>query len=358
MSYIGSSAAVVPVAFSGVNSESFNGDGSTVAFTLNRPVSSVAAIEVVVNNVQQSPYDGSYSVNDTTLTFSAAPSTGTGNIYVVYRDFPVGSITDPNTYTKTQADTLLAGRVAKAGDTMTGNLIVNANVGVGTSSPLAFTKLEVKGTAGTQTGANQQLVVSAPSATVGEGAGIRLNAAGAVGSAKEAVAILGVVNESSGNNGAMTFHVYDGGGNIPERMRIDSAGRVTMPYQPAFKAHRTPAAWETYSVQTVILNNTSLNIGNHFNTTNGTFTAPIDGLYYFHFTAYQLQANSSGSAYIYVNGASANIYNYSITQENAALDMTNHVIVIEPLLAGDSVTAVVSGDLYTGHSGFSGYLIG
>ena len=131
MAYIGSSAAVTPVAFSGVNAQSFNGDGSTVAFTLNRPVSSVAAIEVVVNNVQQSPYDGSYSVSNTTLTFSAAPSTGTGNIYVVYRDFPVGSITDPNA-------------VAKTGDTMTGNLIVNANVGIGTSSPTR--KLTIDGT--------------------------------------------------------------------------------------------------------------------------------------------------------------------------------------------------------------------
>ena len=135
MSYIGSSAAVTPVAFSGVNAQSFNGNGSTVAFTLNRPVSSVKAIEVVVNNVQQSPYDGSYSVNDTTLTFSAAPSTGTGNIYVVYRDFPVGSITDPNTYTKTQTDTLLADRVAKTGDTMTGDLVVNTKVGIGVASP-------------------------------------------------------------------------------------------------------------------------------------------------------------------------------------------------------------------------------
>ena len=122
MSYVGSSAAVIPVGFSGVNSQSFNGDGSTVAFTLNRPVSAVNAIEVMVNNVQQSPYDGSYSVSSTTLTFSAAPSSGTANIYVVYRDFPVGSITD-------------TGAVQKTGDTMTGNLIVDANVGIGTSSP-------------------------------------------------------------------------------------------------------------------------------------------------------------------------------------------------------------------------------
>ena len=131
MSYVGSSAAVIPVGFSGVNSQSFNGDGSTVAFTLNRPVSAVNAIEVMVNNVQQSPYDGSYSVSSTTLTFSAAPSSGTANIYVVYRDFPVGSITD-------------TGAVQKSGDTMTGNLIVNANVGIGTSSP-AY-KLDVAGT--------------------------------------------------------------------------------------------------------------------------------------------------------------------------------------------------------------------
>lgn len=115
MSYIGSSAAVVPVAFSGVNSQAFNGDGSTVAFTLNRPVSNVKDIEVVVNNVQQSPYDSSYSVSNTTLTFSAAPSSGTANIYVTYLDFPVGSVTDPNA-------------VPKTGGSMTGNLSTTGNI--------------------------------------------------------------------------------------------------------------------------------------------------------------------------------------------------------------------------------------
>lgn len=143
-----------------------------------------------------------------------------------------------------------------------------------------------------------------------------------------------------------------------EKMRIDSAGRVTMPYQPAFRVHRSTATWEVYSLQTVIWDTATLNIGNHFNTTNGTFTAPINGLYYLQFAAYQLQASAYGSAYIYVNGLTDNTYRYCLVQENTALDMTNHVIVIQPLLAGDSVTTVVSGDLYTGHSSFSGYLIG
>ena len=67
-----------------IANDSFNGDGSTVAFTLSQTVSSVNDIEVLVDNVQQSPYDSSYSVSGTTLTFSGAPSTGTNNVYVIY----------------------------------------------------------------------------------------------------------------------------------------------------------------------------------------------------------------------------------------------------------------------------------
>ena len=97
------------------------------------------------------------------------------------------------------------------------------NVGIGTSSPESWARLQVNGTAGAQTEAKQQLHVVAPTTTVGQGAGIRLNAASG---AKEAVAIIGVVNEASGNLGAMTFHTYNGGGDIPERMRITSGGKV------------------------------------------------------------------------------------------------------------------------------------
>lgn len=67
-----------------IANDSFNGDGSTTAFTLSHTVSSVNDIEVLVDNVQQSPYDSSYSVSGTTLTFSGAPSAGTNNIYVIY----------------------------------------------------------------------------------------------------------------------------------------------------------------------------------------------------------------------------------------------------------------------------------
>jgi len=67
-----------------IANDSFNGNGSTTAFTLSHAVSNVNDIEVLVDNVQQSPYDSSYSVSGTTLTFSGAPSAGTNNIYVIY----------------------------------------------------------------------------------------------------------------------------------------------------------------------------------------------------------------------------------------------------------------------------------
>jgi hypothetical protein len=60
----------------------YNGDGSTTAFTLGRSVGTVNDIQVVVENVIQRP-DG-YTVSGTTLTLSAAPPTGTSNVYVRY----------------------------------------------------------------------------------------------------------------------------------------------------------------------------------------------------------------------------------------------------------------------------------
>jgi hypothetical protein len=90
MSYLGSSAAPLPVAFSGPQSEGF--DGGTATFTLSRSVAKVTDIEVVINNVAQSPYDGSYSVSDKTLTTSETVSAGTKNVIVKYRDIALGSL--------------------------------------------------------------------------------------------------------------------------------------------------------------------------------------------------------------------------------------------------------------------------
>ena len=73
-----------PTGFKTTTKQSFSGDNSTTAFTLNRASSSSTDLEVFVDNIQQEPTTA-YSVSGTTLTFTEAPPTGTNNIYVVNR---------------------------------------------------------------------------------------------------------------------------------------------------------------------------------------------------------------------------------------------------------------------------------
>jgi len=87
MSYIGSTPTTQSFI---AGTDYFNGNGSTVNFTLSRSVNSVNDIEVIVNNVEQIP--SGYSVSGTTLTFSAAPSAGTSNVYVRYLSTTILSV--------------------------------------------------------------------------------------------------------------------------------------------------------------------------------------------------------------------------------------------------------------------------
>ena len=100
--------------------ERFNGDGSTTTFTMSRAVFAAGDIEVVVNNVQQDPFTA-YTVNGTTtLTFTGAPSVGTGNILVTYRNYIV-SVVVPAQGTVTNS-TLATGSI-------TGDKIASATIG-------------------------------------------------------------------------------------------------------------------------------------------------------------------------------------------------------------------------------------
>ena len=86
MAYIGNTP--LNVAFL---TDQFSGNGSTVAFTLSVAPANTASILVAVTGVVQDP--STYSVSGTTLTFSQAPPTGTGNISVRYLGIPASGVT-------------------------------------------------------------------------------------------------------------------------------------------------------------------------------------------------------------------------------------------------------------------------
>lgn len=72
----------------------FSGNGSTVAFTLSRPVASAAQVQVVIENVPQNP-GSAFTVSGSTVTFTSAPPSGTNNIYVYYTS-PITQVVQPS----------------------------------------------------------------------------------------------------------------------------------------------------------------------------------------------------------------------------------------------------------------------
>jgi len=77
----------------------FSGNGSTTAFTLSRPVASVAQVQVTIDNVAQNP-SSAFTVSANTITFTSAPLSGTNNVYVYYTS-PITQVIAPGQGTVT-----------------------------------------------------------------------------------------------------------------------------------------------------------------------------------------------------------------------------------------------------------------
>ena len=81
-----------------------------------------------------------------------------------------------------------------------------------------------------------------------------------------------------------------------------NASYVTKPNQPSFAAYYSGSTWNVNG-NYMVFNTTRHNTGNHYDTSNGRFTAPVAGSYQINF--YSIYRGSVTNAYVqvYVNGA-------------------------------------------------------
>jgi hypothetical protein len=261
----------------------FSGNGSTTAFTLSRPVASVAQVQVTIDNVAQNP-SAAYTVSANTITFTSAPLSGTNNIYVYYTS-PITQVIAPGQGTVTATSmasstgtgagvfqtsptlvtptlgaasatsiTVAAGAVGTPSITTTGD--TNTGIYFPAADTIAFSEggaesMRIDSSGNVMVGAtssNYRLRVQGAVTDVGEGdtnvlqglVSTTAQAAG-VGPSLSFVAtydggsglagmgsIAGIKENSTSGNyaGALKFMTRPNGGNLTERMRIDSSGNV------------------------------------------------------------------------------------------------------------------------------------
>jgi hypothetical protein len=153
--------------------------------------------------------------------------------------------------------------------------------------------------------------------------------------------------------------------NDAERLRIDSSGRVTKPYQPGFEAVLTSTSGSVQytSVNSeIVFNSTNSNVGNHYNTSTGRFTAPVTGNYMFYMfgmttatTWYNFRKNGSPVTYP--------THSYSTSGTGSPWAQSSGMTIIS-LNVGDYVSVFTGGagsGIYGGgnnHNVFVGYLLG
>ena len=204
-----------------------------------------------------------------------------------------------------------------SGDNIT--LSSNGNVGVGSTAP-STNKLHIE-----SAGATRAVVYNSSNAV-----GVRIQAE--TGS--------GLIQTDT--NHPLRFATNNGA----VQMQIDTAGRVTMPYQPAFCGILVADASGV-----LVMTDMTLNNGSHYSTSNGKFTAPVAGMY--HFILITLEQGSTGAVYIRKNGS--NVGNHGWMGSTNAAGVVSAIV---SLAVGDYVEAYGTVTCERNNTGFCGFLVG
>ncbi len=146
-------------------------------------------------------------------------------------------------------------------------------------------------------------------------------------------------------------------------IKIDNSGYVTMPSQPAFSA--TKSGGNQTSTGVIVFNTVQTNIGSHYNNSNGRFTAPVAGQYYFSVflmssndpSAFDVTFRKNGSLYTPLSPYFGDGPQYTQISGSAVVTLAANDYVDFELQATGGGQVYGSGPNGK-HSNFSGFLIG
>jgi len=338
MPYLGNEVAEKFVSKPAV--DHFSGDGSTTAFTLTFPVGADQDILVSVDGVIQDTT--SYTVSSKTLTFTAAPSSNSGNnIFVNYMARVSATVAHP----ATSALTATTGTFTDDVNIDSGTLFVDAStnrVGIGTTSPSQLLSISDSGSARMEiiSGTSGTSIIDMGDTDDADIAGIRYA------------------------HGTDTLSFRSGN---DVRMTISGDGEVLMPAQPAFLVK--PSGIQSNigitdgTAVVVTFDSEVYDIGGNF--ASNAFTAPVTGKYFLSLNLYLQSVDSAANfiaAYIYTSNR---YYLYIIDPDfgQDAAYWTMGFSVVADMDANDTVnarfaqyTGTIQADVNT-DSSFSGILI-
>jgi len=128
---------------------------------------------------------------------------------------------------------------------------------------------------------------------------------GGRGTGDQAKAIFGLRNSANSDSDVMIF---------------EQGGRVTIPGQPSFAAYKAANSFTQSGV--IVFDATKHNIGGHYSTSTGKFTAPVAGRYQFTFWSIVLGQYSSAYYSIRKNGSAGRGMYVHLTQTHNGWDNT------------------------------------
>jgi len=139
-------------------------------------------------------------------------------------------------------------------------------------------------------------------------------------------------------------------------------GVMTRPKTPSFSAHTTST---TSANSDVVFDASVTNIGSHYSTSTGRFTAPVAGNYYFSFYGMSPHADSTNiRCYFKINGAahsSGQMYGGVGYAGGTPTNGYTHISMdtVLPLSANDYVNVYWQNtSMHSEHCKFNGFLIG